>query len=380
MPPFLPSHDCNSYATDYDLTPEERDSLLAFYEADAPEGDPETDMDVDLVLTLPEPYTPQLEPDDYRCQLVDPGITEPTYVTGFQVRPDQRAIVHHNITFVVPGSARDTYEEFDEAEDGPGWTCFGGPNGQVDLPDLTPQDLAALLSDPDALAERAGSTATIGSWVPGAVQGELPEGTGILLNPGDLLVVQMHYNTVSAAPVADQSAVVLKTASEVEFPAIGMPLLDLAWPTGLEVLGNPMDIPAGSSDARASVTIEGDSLWATTYRERLGAAPDQPLRIHSAGVHMHELGQDGRIDILRGDGSEECVIHYPDWDFAWQGAHQLSRAILLYPEDAVRLSCQWDNSAANQPIIDGEQVTPQDVTWGEGTRDEMCLGNFYITL
>ncbi len=389
MPPFLPSHDCNDYATDFDLSPEERETLLAFFDAGAPEGDPAADtspgipraeMEVDLVLPLPEPYTPTLEPDDYRCQLIDPGITEPTYVTGFQVLPDQRAIVHHNITFLVPASARETYEAYDEAEEGPGWTCFGGPRGGGEEPGFSLEELAKLLEDPQGLSSRAGATGTVGSWVPGATQGALPPGTGILLQPGDLLVAQMHYNTQSASPVADQSEILLRTAPEVERQAITLPLLDLAWPTGLAFLGEPMDIPAGEPDASASVVLEGDGAFIESFRAQLGAGPDDPLRIHAANVHMHELGTVGRIDLLRASGEEECVIHYPDWDFSWQGSHQLVEPMLLYPDDAVRLSCRWDNTAENQPVIDGEQLEPRDVSWGEGTRDEMCLGSFYVTL
>ena len=41
--------------------------------------------------------------------------------------------------------------------------------------------------------------------------------------------------------------------------------------------------------------------------------------------------------------------------------------------DSVRLRCTYDNRAANQPSIGGQQLTPADVKWGEGTRDEMCL-------
>jgi hypothetical protein len=391
MPPFLPSHDCNSYSSDYDLTPAERDTLLAFFDADAPEGDPAADtspgipaptLNADLVLKLPEAYTPVLEPDDYRCQLIDPGITEPTYVTGFQVRPDKRAIVHHNITFVIPGSQRETYEAYDDAEDGPGWTCFGGPSGGESLAqEITPDQLAELLANPDLVSERAGGFAIIGSWVPGAVQGDLPEGTGILLNPGDLLVAQMHYNTLTASPVADQSEIVIKTATEVAFPAVTLPLIDLGWPTGLAFLGSGerMEIPAGSPDASVSSVLDRDNMLVQSALERLGIGPDEPIRIHQAGVHMHQLGVDGRIDVLKADGSETCAIHYPDWDFSWQGAHTLVEPIVLGPDDKLRLSCQWDNTAEHQPVVDGVQNEPIDVAWGEGTRDEMCLGNLYIS-
>jgi hypothetical protein len=48
------------------------------------------------------------------------------------------------------------------------------------------------------------------------------------------------------------------------------------------------------------------------------------------------------------------------------------------PGDELRIECHWDNSPENQPIVGGQQQVPQDVGWGEGTSDEMCLGGFYV--
>jgi hypothetical protein len=42
--------------------------------------------------------------------------------------------------------------------------------------------------------------------------------------------------------------------------------------------------------------------------------------------------------------------------------------VRLDPGDKLRVECTWDNP------------TMKDVTWGEGTGDEMCLGTFYYTL
>jgi len=380
MPPFLPSHDCNDYASDFDLTPDERDLLLAFFADGAPAGDPEravpseipsSELDADLVVPLPEAYTPVLEPDDYRCQLIDLGLTESTFVTGLEVRPDQRAIVHHTIVFVASEEQRATYEAYDAAEEGPGWTCFGGPRGGDGSFEFAPGNLP----DPERLSS---AFRTLGSWVPGTQQGLFPAGTGIRLNPGDSLVVQMHYNTLSADPVADRSEIAMKLASEVEYEATSMPLLDLAWPTGLPLLGDPLDIPAGSPDASAEVVLDRSSLIFRGAYAQLGVDENAPLRIHGVNVHMHELGVDGRIDLLASDG-EECLLHYPDYDFDWQGQHFLSQPIVLGPDDRLRLRCQWDNTAANQPVFDGVAQEPRDVTWGEGTTDEMCLGALYVT-
>ena len=49
------------------------------------------------------------------------------------------------------------------------------------------------------------------------------------------------------------------------------------------------------------------------------------------------------------------------------------------PGDQFVLECHWDNSAANQPVLEGQRIEPRDLNWGEGTHDEMCLTGFYLT-
>ena len=59
-----------------------------------------------LTLTMPEAYTPAaptgVGTDDYRCFLLDPGLTEDTYLTGTNVLPGNPDVVHHVILFRVP--------------------------------------------------------------------------------------------------------------------------------------------------------------------------------------------------------------------------------------------------------------------------------------
>jgi len=40
--------------------------------------------------------------------------------------------------------------------------------------------------------------------------------------------------------------------------------------------------------------------------------------------------------------------------------------------------CTFDNSAAAQPVVGGEQRAPRAVGWGDGTYDEMCLAFAFI--
>ncbi len=389
MPPWQAADGCNDYDDNFDLTADERALLLDWLDAGTPEGEPVTEepptvtedpFRVDLELMLPEAYTPAGEPDDYRCQLIELPFEETTFLTGLRVAPDQRALVHHTIVFGVGPDDVETYRALDEADDGPGYTCFGGPMGTGSVDGGMPADP----DEPGPLAgasgEAGGSTTWLGSWVPGAKRGPFPEGTGLRLEPGTMLVVQMHYNTLSAAPVADQSSLELMLSSEVEREAYLMPLTDVAWPTGLAMLGDPMTIPAGEPSVTHSTIAEPGGLLMSNLRRRLGAEPDEILELHNAGLHMHQLGRSGSIGVVRPSGDEDCVLRIDEWDFSWQGSGSLREPMELGPDDGLSLSCTWDNSAENQPLIDGEAQSPRDIEWGEGTTDEMCLAVVYMTV
>jgi hypothetical protein len=73
------------------------------------------------------------------------------------------------------------------------------------------------------------------------------------------------------------------------------------------------------------------------------------------------------------------VLRIDEWNFDWQGGYTLREPLRVGPDDTLRISCTWDNSAENQPVVDGAVLEPQDVVWGEGTTDEMCLSVMYVT-
>lgn len=414
MPPWQPADDCTTYLGNFDLTEEERNTLLGWLDAGAPQGDPAnapTDAppgpsrwEASHTLQLPEPYTPVGEPDDYRCQLIPWPEDQTTYVTALRVIPDQRPIVHHTIAFLIGPEQVADFRAYDAAEEGPGYTCFGGPTPGSEggaLGDLSPADLlaaaqAAGVSLADArtgnltpeqrmafiqelgVADRATGFTVVGSWVPGAAELPLPTGTGIKVEPGSMIVAQMHYNTQSANPVADQSTIEVAVSDTVQRPGVSVQMADLGWLSN-GLVGEPMTIPAGDSSVTHSTTIAADSMFFEVARSNLGIPPGEPLLIHQANHHMHELGAWETSVVVHEDGTATCLLDTPDWDFNWQGSYLLADPVLLESGDAIEISCNWDNSAANQPVVEGAVREPADVAWGEGTADEMCLSSVYVT-
>lgn len=367
MPPWPPADGCNEYQHARSLTAEQRALLLTWLDEGAPEGDaaeasplpgPAPEWVPDVIAAMPEPYVPALEPDDYRCFLLDAGdlanLDDTRYVTGFEVFPGERAVVHHVIAYLVAAEQVAAFEALDAGDPGPGYTCFGGPNGM----------------------EGSGSGAGwLGSWVPGSTPWAAPEGSGIAIDPGARLVVQMHYNTSSSAPVADRTSVGLRLEDTVEHPGMMVPLTDIGWVNG----SSPMTIPAGEPAVVHSTTIERDGPLLSFLLGRLGVGDSEVVEISTAGLHLHTLGRKARLAVRHADASESCLLQIDDYDFAWQGGYVLREGVRLGPDDALELSCEWDNSAENQPIVDGAVREPQDVTWGEGTFDEMCLGVVYVS-
>jgi hypothetical protein len=343
MPPWQFEDGCNEYRGNYSLSAQEKALFNAWVEQGAPAGDadkpaPKLDIGevglsrVDATLKLPEPYTSQQLPDEYRCFPVrwPERYTSTTYMTGFRAVPSNPRVVHHvEVYHVSPGEAQRALDK-DAADPGPGYTCFGGPglgNG------------------------------TVGGWAPGSPGYDYPANIGIEIPAGSVMVIQVHYNTQNIGHAeADQTAVEFKVDSQ-------------AIAGGYDFWNNPrwtfrgMPISANDPDVAFNWISDPTSLNG-----------GRPMLIYSASLHMHNLGTTGFMYVRRPDGSRQCVLKIDDWDFHWQGGVRLQQPIPMNPGDTIEMECRYDNSAQNQPVYQGQQQTPRDVNWGENTTDEMCLG------
>lgn len=350
MPPWPPDNACTTYERDLSLTDDERSKLLAWIDLGSPEGDPADEppheddpappIAYDIELGIPEPYTPTALPDDYRCFLLDWPKDQPTYTTGFTIEPGARPIVHHVIAFIIPPAELAPFVALDEADPGPGYPCYGGPGGEA--------------------SPRA---RWLGAWVPGGSSGALPEGTGIMVEPGSKIALQMHYHPLGDN-ASDQSTLHIRTATSVERPAYLLPIANPGW-----MVDQPeMTIEAGDPDSVHEFQI-GLSLILQYLYGNDAPGVGKPMLVHSAGVHMHTRGVRASLQVLGQGGSDgPCLIDVPRWDFNWQGTYELREPVVVNSADQVRLTCHHDNSNGDTPI-----------KWGEGTGDEMCLGMMYVS-
>lgn len=350
MPPWLPGDGCQPYEGEPSITDDATALVRAWVDAGGPEGDPDDYVPpppppthelsrVDLELTMPEPYLPAQQPDDYRCFLLDWPHDTTTYVTGFHAQPDDLRTVHHMIAYSIAPAQVAEYQALEAADPEPGYTCFGGPGGEITGP------------------ESAGTW--LGAWAPGGITGDFPEGTGIEMVPGSMVVLQIHYNTLVDDLRADASAVQLKLDDEVERVAFTLPWADPSW-----LMGN-MPIAAGQAGVVHTWSFD-PTVAMSLFTDDIPALA--PIELHSVVHHMHKLGTRGEQRIDHPDGTSTCLLQLPRWDFDWQQAYRFVQPVRLEPGDSLYLACEWDNSAGDGPV-----------NWGEGTGDEMCLGVYYIT-
>jgi hypothetical protein len=348
MPPWMPSDDCHAIEDDRGLTDAQRALFAAWAEQDhavgeeadyvapAPEVRPMVDRKAewgapDVVLSSPVPYDiSTAQPDDYRCIVLDHEFPVDTWLRGVEVVPDQRAWVHHLILYQFSPDQVEALLAEDAQTPEIGYPCFNNPNAE-----------------------------TMMAWAPGQNGEFLPEGVGRYVKAGSKWVAQIHYNTLGADPAdvpADQTSVeIWEYDAQPERAVLTVPFANMG-----------IRLPAGDPDV-----VERDDF---TVSDIFGQLPfDLPLM--GVMAHMHQLGTAISLEAKTPGEGSTCLVDIPRWDFNWQQSY-------YFPEDdwfsassdtTFKMTCRYDNSAANQIVVNGESLEPRDVFWGENTTDEMCL-------
>lgn len=357
MPPWGAVSGHQDYKDDPSLSAEQLQILQLWAEQGAPIGDPDHEGEAlppigqtlprtDWVLEMPEPYTPAAEqPDDYRCFVLDWPFEEERYVTGFDIQPGNTEVVHHVAAYLVSPDGLlgedifETIAQWDQQEDGPGYTCFGGPSSSTGASTQIPIEQLA-------------------QWVPGFGAQIFPEDTGILVKPGSQIILQLHYNTATNTD-SDQTAMALMTEKNVANRAQFAPVLDATWPI------SGMEIPAGTTVTH-DVQLDPRGFFSLLSGDALDL--DDGFSVHAILLHMHRLGQHGWVSIERADGSSEVLLEVEPYDFDWQINYQLQTAVRFEEGDEIRLECTFDNTLGSE-----------DVNWGEGSDEEMCVANLFVS-
>lgn len=380
MPPFAvrDTDECTTrlgWRGDIRLSDEELDILEAWSAAGAPEGDPK-DAPPAFVPKSPDlpgmnlevqpktPYVTSGDKDEFRCFVMDPGLTEDRYLNGLQLVPGNAKVVHHGLIFIDPTRQSEQ---------------LAGPDGSFECADLMNGSVGHLIN----------------AWAPGTDPMDLPEGVGSLIPQGSLVVMQIHYHPGGTTADPDSTRIQLRLSGEKPKYGFNYRLIgnfnDPVNPLGFGLLPGPAD------DNGVEFLIPADSASHVETEQFTVPAPDAPIpdlfkfpagtRIYGDFLHMHYLGFDQKVTLTRANATpeqpaEECLAHAPQWDFSWQRSYTYDAPLealpTLEPGDILQIRCTYNNTKDNpyvaQALQEAHMTSTIDVTYGEGnTLDEMCL-------
>jgi mono/diheme cytochrome c family protein len=399
MPPWPASDKGVPLAHETTLTDAELATLADWSDAGGPLDVPESTKLVtpkavkarqprhDVVPTRPAYTGVPSNVNDYRCFVLDLGLTEPMFLTGYEFLPDVIEQLHHGQAFHVSAQQVEDSKRVDGADGRPGWSCYAGPG----LRGARPNGVPGRTQNQDV--GFAGQNNLVAGWVPGQAPTLFPENSGILLQPGDAIVIQLHYNYTHGEITPDESSLALQLdegdgdtrgvrivnpLGPVEIPCLpedaAEPLCDRA--TALKD-NERLYGPSGSGTERGLLMLCGLTPEALT-KDFDGVAktacdlvvPEDGTLINVHG-HMHTLGRTFRMTLDAGTDDEQILLDIPSWSFDWQMNYDVEEPIEVKAGQKLRLECSWDRS------IDPTRP-PKYIVFAEGTEDEMCFGTYGI--
>jgi hypothetical protein len=336
MPPWFADPRYGHFANEKRLTDAEIATLDGWADQGAPEGDAKDEpapvkfregwnIRPDLVFQLPKPLKiPAKGTIEYTYVCVSPPFKEDTWAVAGEIRPTDRAHVHHVIAMVRPKGSRWMIQAQLGAE-----PYAPGPNRQADMLKANNGDLSVLKNE------------FLVGYVPGMEAQRFDiDHSAKLIPAGSDIVFEVHYTT-NGTESEDQTKVGIELAKEPPqrlFMSIGA-----AQPGLLIKPGDP------NAEAKASVKFGQD----------VELAYMQP--------HMHLRGKDMKIEAIYPTGEREILLNVPHYDFNWQIVYYEKTPLHLPKGTELDLTAHWDNSVNNKWNPDATAT----VRWGDQSWQEM---------
>ena len=339
MPPWTPDDTYSHFVGERVLTEDEKATLSAWVAAGKPEGDPADNPGIpafpegsqigtpDMVLPMAEPYTHGGDmTDQYQVFVLPADPDNDLAIRALEVRPGNRTVSHHAILGLdVTGTA----VNLDAQDPEPGYESFGGFGFSAE-------------------------SNFFGAWVPGALTLEYPPGIGRVIPAGADLLLQMHYGP-SPIEETDLTEVNVFFAEEPIEREVETGIM------GPQHLDQFFFLPANQE---------------RTFHGTMDVAAD--LSLLSVAPHCHLIGVYWEVYATSPNNQDTIpLISIPSWDFNWQGFFTFPTLTKIPAGYTLHGIASYDNTSAN-PFNPNDP--PQNVTFGEGTTDEMFFVFFDYVL
>jgi tetratricopeptide (TPR) repeat protein len=335
MPPWFADPHFGRFANDPSLSQKDIQTLAAWTDSGAPEGDPKDAPAAinfiegwripkpDVVIEVPNPVrVPASGTIEYQHVIVPSGITQDRWIQFAEARPGNAALVHHIVVFIrEPGSK---------------W-----------LKDAKPGVPFVQGAEKHKTGEEGPLGEVLVGYAPGLPPTQLQPGQAILVKAGSDIVFQLHY-TANGKAGTDQSRLGLVFATEAPKQRV----------YSIPAFNDKFKIPAGDANYQVESEFE------------LGTQ----VELTSMQPHMHSRGKDFEYRAVYPTGESEVLLRVPNYSFSWQLAYYLAKPIVLPKGTRIQCVAHFDNSANNRNNPDPRK----NVSWGDQSWDEMMIGFFSV--
>jgi hypothetical protein len=331
MPPWGADPAHGKFANDPSLSEKEKQILIDWAAARAPEGDPGDASQPleftegwnigrpDAVFEMPKPYAiPAKGVVDYTYYVIPLHFNEDRWVQAAEFRPGNRALVHHVIGYIRASDSE--------------WLS----DAKVGEP-YTPKEPFDQVNHPKGWGE------FLIGYAPGYRDARFAPGQAKLIKAGSDLVFEVHYTASGTAgtDLTRLGVVFAKEPPKERVMTIGAANGEFVIPPG-----------AANYPVNSEITFYGEA------------------KILAYAPHMHVRGKSFRYDLVRADGTRETLLNVPRYDFQWQ--HHYQPAEPLRVRDGMKIECfaTFDNSPNNPWNPDPKK----EVRWGDQSWEEMMVG------
>jgi hypothetical protein len=352
MPPWLADPHYGQFRNDRKLSEHEIETLVSWADSGAPEGKAKDAPkpiawvegwnigQPDKVFQMPENFdVPASGTVEYQYVVMHSGFEKDTWVQAAEVRPGNRAVVHHVIAFARPPGSK--------------WMA-DAPFGKAFVPEKGARSrnrTAAANGNAQAQDQGASMLGTefLAGYAPGLPELKFEPGQARLVPAGSDIVFQLHY-TPNGKPAVDKTTVGLVFAKEEPKQRI----------VTLTATQARFAIPPNDPnyEVKSQFTLQEDSnlVWLMP--------------------HMHLRGKDFIYTAVYPTGEKQVLLSVPKYDFSWQLSYDEAQPVVLPKGTRIECVAHFDNSVNNKYNPD----PTKEVRWGDQSWEEMMIGWFGVAI
>ncbi|HUK89172.1 MAG TPA: hypothetical protein VLZ81_02145 [Blastocatellia bacterium] len=385
MPPWFadPHTTTLKFSNDRRLSQQEIDTIVAWDQAGSPKGD-DNDLpplpdyapgwmfgEPDLIVKMPVDFEIPAEGElPMQNFYVPVPFNDERWVQKVELRPGNRAVVHHSIVNVVKLPEGTKIVDGRAVKDGAASAQLNGQSARETgaLSEGGPREV--FLSQ-DSFTS-AGAFKLVGQAPGKGFEAHYP-GTAKRVLPGTYFQFNMHYQ-VSGRPEKDRSVLGLWFAkTPVTHEVLTKGVTDRIFIGGKELTETKV---VNGKEVKVRGKIPNIPPNADNWEISGEVTIKEPITLYAFAPHMHLRGKDIKYTLIWPDGHQQVLLDVPKFDFNWQLHYELAEPLKIPAGSKMVAVAHYDNSVNNR-----YNPAPQkEVFWSEQSWDEMFIPWFEYTV